>query len=454
MDITFDEAFSYLVAKEGLGNLTAAILFDNHPPLYFVLLHYWMKIFGENELVIRFPSILFGILTAVSFYLLLQEIFDKSYAIKGTIILTLLPSLIYFSIQVRMYSLFVFLSLLSTFFLLKLLKRFEKRVALLFITVLSLTIFTHYYGYLLLIPYFLMIVRKRQPKYFLMLFIPLSISLPWVYRYLTTSHPGTFIQNSLIAIPATFASLVVDPVTLTKMFASEAVLAKLLFLSTFTSFFVILLMGIKGIIKDRKLSEYLILLFSPIVFLFFANLLIPVFSVRPTFILIPYFLVISLFGLKSYPKDFSNNIYLSLVILLILLNIAIRVSSDLRGLEIKRSMNSLSQESVIYHTSILTYYPFRYYDQKKQNFLLTHNPLSHNTIEIIGGIPETIPHNLPTITIVDTKNGADVSEVNSLLVKLKNNYKMEKATNVGDITIYYFTPLPSPTTKLSISFPD
>ena len=53
-----DEAFSYWRL---LSDSSEEIIFrqearDEHPPFYSLILHYWMKIFGESDWAIRFLS--------------------------------------------------------------------------------------------------------------------------------------------------------------------------------------------------------------------------------------------------------------------------------------------------------------------------------------------------------------------------------------------------------------
>jgi len=43
-----DEAFSVLAAKQSLGFIITKLGFE--PPVYYTLLHVWMRIFGESEL--------------------------------------------------------------------------------------------------------------------------------------------------------------------------------------------------------------------------------------------------------------------------------------------------------------------------------------------------------------------------------------------------------------------
>ena len=41
---------------------------DFHPPLYYLVLKFWTNIFGYSEIALRFPSVIFSLLTAWVLY--------------------------------------------------------------------------------------------------------------------------------------------------------------------------------------------------------------------------------------------------------------------------------------------------------------------------------------------------------------------------------------------------
>ena len=48
-----DEALSVNIARLPVGDIPAALRLDGHPPLYYVLLHGWMAVFGEGNAAVR-----------------------------------------------------------------------------------------------------------------------------------------------------------------------------------------------------------------------------------------------------------------------------------------------------------------------------------------------------------------------------------------------------------------
>ena len=59
-----DEATTALVARMPIADFfTKFMPADFHPPLYYIVVHFWVRLFGASEISLRIPSIIFGILT-------------------------------------------------------------------------------------------------------------------------------------------------------------------------------------------------------------------------------------------------------------------------------------------------------------------------------------------------------------------------------------------------------
>jgi uncharacterized membrane protein len=116
-----DEMMSYHHAKNSfpLGILRDLYYNDFHAPLYYFVLHFWLILFGDNDLVIRFLSALFGVLSIPVAYFAGKELSNYKTGLLSAFIVSLNSFLIYYSQEVRFYSLLAFLGSLSVLFLLK-----------------------------------------------------------------------------------------------------------------------------------------------------------------------------------------------------------------------------------------------------------------------------------------------------------------------------------------------
>src|SRR3989338_9035100 len=71
----FDEAFSVHFAAMDIPQLLHYLRFENNPPLYFIFLHFWMKLAGNSELATRALSMIFGIAAIPMVYLVGMRLF-------------------------------------------------------------------------------------------------------------------------------------------------------------------------------------------------------------------------------------------------------------------------------------------------------------------------------------------------------------------------------------------
>lgn len=67
-DYWIDEIYSLRVADRPLAEIPETLAtWDAHPPLYFVLLHGWMELVGQDESAVRWLSVLLGLAAAAGF---------------------------------------------------------------------------------------------------------------------------------------------------------------------------------------------------------------------------------------------------------------------------------------------------------------------------------------------------------------------------------------------------
>src|SRR3989344_2939011 len=58
-----DEAFSYLLAQKSIIDIIRLTAQDFNPPFYYIMLHFWISIFGKSEIALRSLSFVFFALT-------------------------------------------------------------------------------------------------------------------------------------------------------------------------------------------------------------------------------------------------------------------------------------------------------------------------------------------------------------------------------------------------------
>lgn len=181
-----DEIFSIFFAQQPLNQLYEILLYDRNPPLYFFLLHFWIKLFGLNSIVLKGLSVLFSLGTAYFLLKLSSRHLNKLTAILASSLFILSNVWLIASHEIRAFSLIGFLTILSFYFYLNILKqsRVSSAIGLTFVNLLLL--FSHYISFYVPLLQFLcsFLFLKENKKgfryYFFSQLIALVLYIPWI----------------------------------------------------------------------------------------------------------------------------------------------------------------------------------------------------------------------------------------------------------------------------------
>ncbi len=331
----FDEVISMQASIHSFYNV---ITFnDPTPPFYNVLLWFWIKIFGISAIGVRLLGVAISTASIYVIYLLGNK-FNKNAGVYAALILAVSPIHIWYAQEARAYILLFMMSLLSSYFYVSILQKFDKhnnknvkdirkyvsgkelfnKDVILYVICSALMIYTHLFGFLILLAHSIhYIIRKFSFKNFdykkianwimiqaaiLILYIPWIIMLPKILF----THNVSF---SHIARP-TIYSLV--------NFISEASFGKI-----FPIFWIILLaiyayLIFKYIIsrKDNLDSKFLIIwCLTPIIVTYiFSIIFTSIYMTR--YIIMSFLPLIIIYGISlSKSKKVSRNILLALIVL-------------------------------------------------------------------------------------------------------------------------------------------
>jgi hypothetical protein len=112
-ELWLDEAQTVAIAKLPLGDLFTALREDGSPPLYYLLQHVWIQVFGESTGSVRTLSGLFALACLPAMWLLATRLAGRRVAWSATVLLATSPFAIRYGTEARMYSLVVLLVLLG-----------------------------------------------------------------------------------------------------------------------------------------------------------------------------------------------------------------------------------------------------------------------------------------------------------------------------------------------------
>jgi len=108
---------SYLVLppNDSFGATVRSLALEDpqHPPLYYVLTHAWVRIFGPSVASLRWLSVLFGILVLPCAFWLARELFEaREVALTFTALVAVSPLYVLYAQEAREYSLWTVTTLL------------------------------------------------------------------------------------------------------------------------------------------------------------------------------------------------------------------------------------------------------------------------------------------------------------------------------------------------------
>jgi hypothetical protein len=106
-----DEALSVNIAALPVGDLLEALRHDGHPPLYYLLLHVWMSVFGEGDTAVRALSGVFGVAALPLAWIAGRRLAGAAGARWALLAVALSPYCVRYSTETRMYSLVMLLVL-------------------------------------------------------------------------------------------------------------------------------------------------------------------------------------------------------------------------------------------------------------------------------------------------------------------------------------------------------
>ncbi len=117
-----DETFSIWIANHSVAELLQWVIkIDYHPPLYYLLLHYWMAFTGQATYDVRLLSAVLGAGTIPIIYLIGKRMSGAVVGLAAAVILAVSPFNIRFAQETRMYTLLTFNAAVAIYALVRLL---------------------------------------------------------------------------------------------------------------------------------------------------------------------------------------------------------------------------------------------------------------------------------------------------------------------------------------------
>lgn len=327
-----DEAFqfksTYFFSLKEL--LTVYLPHDFNPPLSYLINFYFNRFFGWSETALRFPSVIFGVLTVYLVYKLAKNIKLKKPVIPSLLLATA-PLHLYYSQEARMYSLSGFLVTLSTLLLVNFLQ--QKTNIYWYVFSLSLTLYSHYLAWFIIPAHlvFIYLYKKQKLKKIISAqFISLLGFLPFIPFFTTQLKTGLSVSSANQIWSSTAGGLSIKTLALIpikfligRISIENNYLFALILIPPFILTAWLFLKALKNFSKNKLAGSLLFSwLFTPLILIILISVKIPVLSYFRLLFLLPAFYLILSFGLETL-KGFKFKLILTALLLINLTGSAI-----------------------------------------------------------------------------------------------------------------------------------
>ena len=145
-----DETLSVNISRLPLSELPEALRRDGSPPLYYLLLHGWMELFGTGSDAVRALSSLFSLACLPAAWLAGRQVADRSTGWYAVLLVGSSPFVVRYSAETRMYSLILLMVLFGVAALHRALKEPTTRRLAPVALLSGLLLLTHYWALYLL----------------------------------------------------------------------------------------------------------------------------------------------------------------------------------------------------------------------------------------------------------------------------------------------------------------
>lgn len=353
-DFSFDENFSiHFSSLPSWADTIKFYILETNPPLYNFLLKLYLPFIDQNnEILVRLPSLIFGLASIVLLYIFAEKIFNRKTAVISSFLMAFSILHIYVSSEARMYPLLTLLTILSfsTFYSIIIEKKNNKKIWLSYTIINILLLYCHLTSLIIVLIQWLLLQSNTKDKvilkkWYISSCVALALWSVWFVPSIMTKinylgNAGYF-ENS-----GNFLTLALIPLVNS---LDNSFLSTLCIVLLFIGFYLL-------VTKFKETTDFKsknILLFVTVWALLPIVSSAAVGSFNPKYILISYPAIFILFAqiVEKYISTVKNLIFFAAFIFLIFVSPAIKFSSQplFSWLEFNNYLQkNITSESIIF----------------------------------------------------------------------------------------------------------
>ncbi|MFZ1250446.1 MAG: glycosyltransferase family 39 protein [Candidatus Microsaccharimonas sp.] len=208
--LRLDESQSIWQASHSLKETLFIVAQDVHVPLYHVIFHFWITIFGTSTAMIRLLSFILFLLTMPFIYLLGRTILSRKWSLVVVGLIALSPFISWYANEARMYTLLGLMSVLCQYLFIRIM-RGQKSSWPWYVLVCMIGVYSHYFFIFNLATQalFFFFNLKRFPKGSFLKFVGTAIATaaslsPWIVYFISMGAASNTKPNIAPPTPIDF----------------------------------------------------------------------------------------------------------------------------------------------------------------------------------------------------------------------------------------------------------
>lgn len=368
----FDEGLSVLFAARPLPQLFHTLIYEDlHPPLYYLLLHFWMVLAGNSEWAVRMPSLFAAVLLVPLSFAVVREMWDQpahmsttwhALGISAAALIGVSPFIAYYAQETRMYSLAAMLVLATTWAFLRATRTAARSWWLCFSCLLAASLYTQYFAAFVLPAFVLYAVLFDRPSLRRTTLHSLLAGL----LYVPWAVPAYMQLERLLRTPDYWVTTRIDPIWFVRamwsaFLPSTPALSALL--AALAGVLILLGLARRGRLRLSDRARRTVLLFltfgCPMVLTYIAVSIAPKFATRYSIIAAaPLYVcaVMALYAILGLRSPTTHRIFAIVVLLAVVLSLrsAVAVTAgrenprdDARGLAAYLTTNAQANDALL-----------------------------------------------------------------------------------------------------------
>lgn len=366
--LRLDEAQSIWQTSHSLRGTLEIVAQDVHMPMYHVLLHYWMIVFGTGVEAVRSMSLVFFAACIPVLYLLSRTLLNRGWSLVVVTLFALSPFMNWYGSEARMYTLLTFFALLSQYFYVRILQGKQGWGGYAVTAIIGA--YSHYFFMFTLAAqaiFYLLNRKKFSPgslKRFILTAVGVVIAIaPWIYYFISEGAAG----NTRPQLP-TPSSIDFFNVFSQFLFGFQTDAVNTIILSSWPILVILAFFTVKRRLKFDTTVFYLLAAgFLPIILAFALSYVItPFFLGRYMMPAVAPLYLVAIWLVSQYPKKLAYAVVGTWLVVVGSMFV-LQMSSPLNPVreDYKAAAQYVEKKStfndVVVLTSPFTVYPFEYY---------------------------------------------------------------------------------------------